>query len=359
MRIQKPFSRHSPAWGAVMLALSIHAVYASDKVITAPSEAARAQLDKSQASTRAVKTEAVKPKLITQAKKSAVPVPNKAINKPVASMAAAMPKTASIVPAVKPADLVAISTPQDFCSQVTRTLPSVNLPLCAKAQLTPTAGRSVWGRPIFQRDVVAPAPQLRVLVIGGIHGDERSSSSLVLHWIQQAAQTPANVHWRFVPLINTDGMLLNPPRRTNASGVDLNRNFPTPRWEKEAPIYWGTRTKSDPRRYPGPKPLSEPESRWIYDEMERWKPNLIVSVHAPYAVLDFDGPAVPPQRLGRLYLDQVGIYPGSLGNFGGIHKRVPVVTIELPSATVAPSEAETRQMWLDLMRWMGERLGAG
>jgi murein peptide amidase A len=265
----------------------------------------------------------------------------------------------SIVPAIKPANLPAIGTPQDFCAQVTRTLPSVDLPLCARAQLMPTTGRSVWGRTIFQRDVISPSPQLRVLVIGGIHGDERSSSSLVLHWIQQAAQTPANVHWRFVPMINVDGMLISPPRRTNASGVDLNRNFPTPKWDKEAPVYWANRTKSDPRRYPGPKPLSEPESRWIHDEMERWKPQLIVSVHAPYAVLDFDGPAVPPQRLGRLYLDQVGIYPGSLGNFGGIHKRVPVVTIELPSATQMPSEAETRQMWFDLLRWMGERLGAG
>ena len=66
--------------------------------------------------------------------------------------------------------------------------------------------------------------------------------------------------------------------------------------------------------------------------------------------------AVPPQRLGRLYLDQVGIFPGSLGNWGGVHKEVPVVTIELPSAVRTPLDAETRQMWLDLLRWMSERL---
>lgn len=48
--------------------------------------------------------------------------------------------------------------------------------------------------------------------------------------------------------------------------------------------------------------------------------------------LDFDGPSVPPSRLRRLYLDQVGISPGSLGNYGGVHKGVPVVTIELPNA---------------------------
>jgi murein peptide amidase A len=82
----------------------------------------------------------------------------------------------------------------------------------------------------------------------------------------------------------------------------------------------------------------------------------VVSIHAPYGVLDFDGPTVPPDRLGRLYLDQVGIYPGSLGNYGGVQKGMPVVTIELPSAFRTPLDAEMRQMWLDLLRWMSERV---
>jgi len=38
---------------------------------------------------------------------------------------------------------------------------------------------------------------------------------------------------------------------------------------------------------------------------------------------------------------------------------VPVVTIELPSAIRTPQDAEVRQMWLDLLRWTAERLGAG
>jgi hypothetical protein len=68
---------------------------------------------------------------------------------------------------------------------------------------------------------------------------------------------------------------------------------------------------------------------------------------------------VPPQRLGRLYLDRVGIFPGSLGHYGGVHKGVPVVTIELPSAIRTPTDAEMRQMWIDLLRWVGERLSLG
>jgi hypothetical protein len=53
----------------------------------------------------------------------------------------------------------------------------------------------------------------------------------------------------------------------------------------------------------------------------------------------------------------VGIFPGSLGNYGGVHKGMPVVTIELTSALTTPSDAEMRQMWIDLLRWMSERLG--
>ncbi len=242
------------------------------------------------------------------------------------------------------------------CEQWVPRLPNVPAALCSAAGLKPTAGRSVKGQPLYARDVVAPDAAVRVLVVGAMHGDELSSASMALHWIRLASETPANAHWRFIPALNPDGLLVRPAKRVNARGVDLNRNFPTPNWAKEAKIYWEKRTRKDPRRWPGPTPLSEPESKFLHEEMERFQPHLIVSIHAPYGVLDFDGPSVPPQRLGRLYLDQVGIFPGSLGNYGGVHKGMPVVTIELPSAFRTPLEPEIRQMWLDLLRWMSERI---
>ncbi len=248
------------------------------------------------------------------------------------------------------------------CTDFVKRLPNVSAALCAGAGLQPSAGRSVKGRTLYVRDIRPAGEKLRVLVIGGIHGDELSSASVALHWIRlaedPAVQMPQPVHWRFVPAVNPDGLFGQPPRRMNANGVDLNRNFPTPDWERDAPVYWDKRTRKDPRRWPGPKPLSEPETRFLRDEMESFKPHLIVSIHAPYGVLDFDGPSVPPSKLGRLYLDQVGIFPGSLGNYGGVHKGVPVVTIELPNALRTPLDAEMRQMWLDLLRWMSERLAA-
>ncbi|MET0335704.1 MAG: M14 family zinc carboxypeptidase [Rhizobacter sp.] len=263
------------------------------------------------------------------------------------------------------------ASPPSHCSDWSRRLPGLSLALCEKAALQPSGARSVKGLPLYQRDVparaeetaqpwVGPAPRplrapRRVLVVGGIHGDELSSSSLVFHWIAHAGEASAGMDWRFLPALNPDGLMLAKPTRVNANGVDLNRNFPTPRWSQEAHRYWEKRTRRDPRRFPGRAALSEPESRFLVQVMTDWKPDLIVSVHAPYGVLDFDGPVEPPTRLGRLHLERVGIFPGSLGHYGGVHKGVPVVTIELPNALRTPTESEMRQMWRDLLRWIDER----
>lgn len=257
------------------------------------------------------------------------------------------------------------------CHDWARKLPGVSEKQCRSLNLIPSGQRSVKGYPIEMRDVGQLTPrdsgQRRVLIIGGIHGDELSASALALAWtgfaITDARQADAiATHWRFVPTLNPDGLLARPATRTNAHGVDLNRNFPTPNWQQEAPAYWTERTKKDKRRFPGTAPLSEPESRFISQQIEQYAPNLIVSIHAPFGVLDFDGPPgegyVPPSQLGKLYLDRVGVYPGSLGNYAGVNKGIPVVTIELPHALRAPSSAETRQMWLDLKQWMDTQLAA-
>lgn len=255
---------------------------------------------------------------------------------------------------------IAANAAATHCRDWVARLPNLKPELCEAARLVPGAARSVRGRPILVGDLPLADARLRVLVIGAMHGDELSSASFALHWMRLAQQArgdgQTSIHWRFVPVLNPDGLLARPPTRTNAHGVDLNRNFPTPGWTKEAPAHWVRRTGRDPRRWPGPRPLSEPETRFLDSEMQRFDPQLIVSIHAPFGLLDFDGPLSPPTRLGRLYLDQVGIYPGSLGNYGGVHKGVPVVTVELPHAQRTPTDPEIRQMWADLLRWTSERL---
>jgi hypothetical protein len=137
--------------------------------------------------------------------------------------------------------------------------------------------------------------------------------------------------------------------------VDLNRNFPTDDWFTQAQRYWRVSTKRDPRRFPGTAPGSEPESRWLQNEIKRFNPDVIVSVHAPHNVLDFDGPPTgmkAPSRFGRLHLHRLGVYPGSLGNFGGLKEGIPVVTLELPHALKMPNEEELAEVWRDMQQWL-------
>ena len=166
-----------------------------------------------------------------------------------AGVTTAAHSTTKQAPAPTPTAAVAATDP---CVEWVPRLPNVSKQLCAGALLKPTVGRSVKGRTIFSRDVVAQEPKVRVLVVGAMHGDELSSASMALHWIRLASETPSNAHWRFIPALNPDGLLVRPAKRVNARGVDLNRNFPTPNWTKEAKVYWEKRTRKDPRRWPGP-----------------------------------------------------------------------------------------------------------
>ena len=87
-------------------------------------------------------------------------------------------------------------------------------------------------------------------------------------------------------------------------------------------------------------------------EIESFDPDVIVSVHAPHGVVDYDGPEDGPYKLARLYLNLLGTFPGSLGNYAGVQKNIPVVTIELPYAGIMPSPAEISNIWTDLVRWL-------
>lgn len=245
---------------------------------------------------------------------------------------------------------------EDACAEIAAKLSSVGYAECLARGLRVSEGRSVLGRPILVKEsppLPGRRPRARVLLVGGIHGDEYSSVSVVFKWMKILDRHHSGLfHWRFVPLLNPDGLLRRPrAQRMNANGVDLNRNFPTPNWFEESQAYW-ERTRRNPRRYPGEAPLSEPESRFLAQLIADFRPDAIVSVHAPYGILDFDGPSRPPRRLGQLYLNLLGTYPGSLGNFAGVQQAIPVVTIELPHAGIMPSQREIRRIWVDLVRWL-------
>lgn len=248
----------------------------------------------------------------------------------------------------------------EWCLQVTPRLPNISDQACRTVSLSASGVRSVNGFDLMMRDFPPHTVNTnrrkqvtRVLLVGGIHGDEQTAAAAVFKWMSYLEKNKSQeFHWRVAPLLNPDGLLAKKPARVNAHGVDLNRNFPTPNWEKEASQYWKVKTKSDPRRFPGTAPLSEPESRWVFDTIQNFKPDVIISVHAPFGVLDLDGPAKPPRRFGRLLYNRVGVYPGSLGNYSGMHKAIPVLTIELPHAVKMPADNEVLRIWQDMQLWI-------
>jgi murein peptide amidase A len=212
-------------------------------------------------------------------------------------------------------------------------------------------------RLIFQRSSgVDPATPnvIRVLIIGAIHGDETTSAWLAMQWARWEPPVHEGLQFsvRHLPISNPDGAFARQATRTNARGVDLNRNFPTPRWQPEAARWWERTAKRDPRRWPGKYAASELETKAIIDAIETYRPTVIVSIHAPLGVLDYDGGGLPPERIGSIWLDVVGIYPGSLGHYASRVHGVPVLTVELPNALRPVSDQESRRMWRDLFDWV-------
>ncbi|MBC8210766.1 MAG: succinylglutamate desuccinylase/aspartoacylase family protein [Gammaproteobacteria bacterium] len=198
-----------------------------------------------------------------------------------------------------------------------------------------------------------------MLLVGGTHGDELASISIVFKWMHTLEKHHSGLfHWHVSPLMNPDGALQPEHNRLNAHGVDLNRNFLTPNDDGSALEYWDSRTSRNPRRYPGDSPLSEPETQWLKQEIEQFKPDVIISVHAPYSLVDYDAPNRnnAPERIGYLYKNLMGTYPGSLGNYAGMHLGIPVITLELPHAGIMPNQGQISHLWTDLIRWLIKNL---
>ncbi|MFT6436903.1 MAG: hypothetical protein ACJAVI_004977 [Candidatus Azotimanducaceae bacterium] len=248
-----------------------------------------------------------------------------------------------------------------LCQEIGSKLGSVSIDDCLQQQLIHSE-LTIQGRSLAYREyppLAGREPLGKVLVIGGIHGDEFSSVSVLFKWMNILNEHHSGLfHWRFVPALNPDGLLRKKSQRQNHNGVDLNRNFPTTDWEEHALTHWRNKTHKNPRRNPGETPASEPEVKWLVQQISIFKPDIIISIHAPYHLVDYDGPPTAPNKLGSLYLRDLGVFPGSLGNYAGIDLNVPIVTVELKSAGIMPPEKEIDAMWSDLVRWLRDQLSA-
>jgi len=206
------------------------------------------------------------------------------------------------------------------------------------------------------------------LVMCGVHGDEitptKFCTDLIIYLSEiflDKAKVENELKNKIVlvaPLVNPDSFFKDKPTRVNAKGVDINRNFPTKDWLKDARAFWIKKYKKDKRRNPGVQAASEPEVIFQMNLIKRYGPDKIISVHSPLTLIDYDGPnTIVTSENGNIVdgtkaeelliqmskdasdykVQNYPFFPGSLGNWAGKERDIPTYTLELPSSDPAKS----------------------
>jgi len=189
------------------------------------------------------------------------------------------------------------------------------------------------GRSVERREIEAVefgGGVRRVLLIGGIHGDEPEGQVLVERVADEFAVGSRQAPHATVFIIrdlNPDGTAAG--TRGNSRGVDLNRNFPAANWQA---------TARRPEFNPGPRPGSEPETQTLLGVLDGFQPDRIIVMHATRGkpMVNYDGPAQSLAELmsrhsGYVVSDTIGYpTPGSLGSYAGKDLEIPIITLELP-----------------------------
>lgn len=204
----------------------------------------------------------------------------------------------------------------------------------------------VWGHWFATGEASGWEAPLDTLLIGVFHGDEGISGELLDRFVDHLNQHPEGLaglkdqSLLVIPVLNPDGLVQQ--TRGNARQVDLNRNFPTSNWEL---------TEVDSLYYSGKSPGSEPETGIVIDLMGRYSPKKVLTVHSPYRVINYDGPAEAlAQAISQAMVAEnrypvradIGYpTPGSFGTYAGVERGIPTITLELPE------DESLEQVWQD------------
>jgi protein MpaA len=164
-------------------------------------------------------------------------------------------------------------------------------------------GTSVQGRSIVAIHRWRPGATRSLLVIGNMHGDEQAGLRVV-HRLLTRSLPPAVDLW-VIRSANPDGTAAD--HRTNAHGVDLNRNFPR-RWRLA-----GRGTSN----WSGPRSASEPETQALVSFVRRIKPRTTIVFHQPlFGVDSYRAKSMP---LVRRLAHESGLPVRSFDCNGGCH----------------------------------------
>lgn len=158
----------------------------------------------------------------------------------------------------------------------------------------------------------------KILIIGVFHGDEWQGEYFINSYLKNSKEPKKNEVY-YIPRLN------NNAERKNKRGVDLNRNFPTKNWIKsENNDYFG-----------GEKPNSEIETKFLVDLIDKNDFSAIITLHAPYKVINYDGPALELAQKIQKFINykitsDIGYpTPGSFGTYCGIERNIPTITLEI------------------------------
>jgi len=197
-------------------------------------------------------------------------------------------------------------------------------------------GRSVRGVAICAQRLGDPAAKRVALVVGSMHGDEPGGMAVVRRLRARRASIRGVQLW-VIDRINPDGLARG--TRTNARGVDLNRNFPEG---------WRALGSRGSRFFPGPRPASESETRAVQRFIRRIRPDVSVWLHQPYGFVVLPDRRGASTTLQRRYARVAGISARRLGGppltgtaIAWSNRRVggTAFVAELPGGPVAPGLA--------------------
>lgn len=187
-------------------------------------------------------------------------------------------------------------------------------------------GPSVQGRELRIMDL--SRGEFGIYWIGSIHGNETEGHSLLPEllpeWTRSARES--GIALRICEDMNPDGSAAR--RRGNASGVDLNRNWPAKNYR--------------PGGGRGSEAWSEPETQAVGRDMAAFEPDLVIVFHSTWRgpFVNFDGPA---QAFAKAWVDAAKTTdprwkvvpsmgyptPGSMGSYFGVDRNIPILTVEL------------------------------
>jgi protein MpaA len=190
-------------------------------------------------------------------------------------------------------------------------------------------GRSVRGRPVIALALGDPDARRGLLVVGAIHGNEKAGIAIARDL--EAGRPPQQALIWIIRDLNPDGVASN--LRQNARGIDLNRNFP---W------HWRRLGHRGEPQYPGPRVLSEPESRIARNLILRIRPHITIWFHQPLAVVDESGGNVSIERsfarMIGLPLARLKRYRGSAASWQNHRvKGNTAFVVELPPGKLSPA----------------------